>query len=101
MAENRTGAVPNLRVIFVVRDTQYQEYGLDALPGQPIDLSLFQSTEASKLFFEMCRFHRQGKRQQNVENLDGLAKAFSIIVGQEGWKAEQLDLASRMLSPFE
>jgi hypothetical protein len=81
-------ALPGVRLVLVVRDELYDKYGLADLPDPPIDLSPFPPDEASKLFFELCRFYRRAKRRSanSEEPLDVFAKAFVAVVGKQTWR---------------
>lgn len=55
------GKVDGVRVIFVVRDSEYKDYALGGLNGSEIQLSQFLQADHPKLFYELCRFRRKLK----------------------------------------
>jgi hypothetical protein len=83
------GAIKNLRLIIVVRNDLFEEYGLAALPGKPVELMLFNKSDVSMLFQEMCRFYRK-------EDLNTLRMAAEILVKTPQWDAERFN-AMRIL----
>jgi hypothetical protein len=69
-----------VRLILVVRHDQYGEYGLDALPDEPIELPLFEVQRFRQLFYELCRFRRTKRVGGTEKSLDRLAEFYEDVL---------------------
>ncbi len=85
------GSIPNLRLIIVVREDLFNDYGLAELPGDPIHLQLFKKEDVSMLFKELCRFYRDDAA------LDTVHETALLIVKDSQWDTDRLGIIGGLI----
>ncbi|MDE5465428.1 MULTISPECIES: CHAT domain-containing protein [unclassified Bradyrhizobium] len=84
------GSIKNLRLIIALRQDLFEQYELARLPGEPIELQLFNQNDVPMLFQELCRFYRK-------PDLDTIRQVALIRIKNEPWDASEFRLWGQLV----